>query len=131
MKPLLSREKMYFVLWASIQAAHVASFDVGVGAGTLMKPRGLWKSTFLLPEREVKVWLPPGYDEDDQTRLTETSFLHSYAHCTVITLSPVPNVLFLLLLVRFHRQPYLLLLAFFFASYKLRFELDFFSQVYL
>ena len=67
MKPLLSRAPLYLLL-ASFQAELVASFDVGVGAGTLIKPRGLWKPTFLLPEREVKVWLPPGYEDDDETR---------------------------------------------------------------
>ena len=56
------------LFWLILQAAPVAPFDVGVGAGTLVKPRGLWKPTLLLPDREVKVWLPPGYEADDQTR---------------------------------------------------------------
>jgi len=42
-----------------------------------VQPKGLWKPSLLLPDREVKVWLPPGYDDPKNSKVRyETLYVH-------------------------------------------------------
>ena len=55
---------------------HGTGFE-GVGGGRLVRPKGLWRPSLLLPDRDIKVWLPPGYDDVSNSKIRyETLYVH-------------------------------------------------------
>lgn len=81
-KPLKWFEAALLIFLSGIHFAYSilpSGKEFGVGRGSLLlQPPGIWGvDSFLLPYRDVKVWLPPGYhDRSNRKRLYPTLYVH-------------------------------------------------------